>query len=93
MQAAPAVRSRRDDLDYEAAGAELLGRDLASLCRGPVRAFVANLLARETAGHGHRLLASQMTMRNEDDALSLLVALRRGFEFAAAEGPPGSARG
>jgi predicted nucleotidyltransferase len=75
----------REDFDTDTAGAELLGRDLASLCRGTTRLrnFTVDLLKRETDDRGHLLLASQMMHMTRDDdlALSLLVAVKRGVEF------------
>jgi predicted nucleotidyltransferase len=75
----------RDDFDYEAAGAELLGRDLTSLCRGTkgLRTFVTDLLKRETDTRGSHVLVSQMTQMERDDdlALNLLVAIQRGVAF------------
>jgi predicted nucleotidyltransferase len=74
----------RDDFDYEAAGAELLGRDLAPLCRGTrrLRTFAMDLLKRETDARGLLLLVSQMTQmaRDDDLALNLLVAIQRGIK-------------
>jgi predicted nucleotidyltransferase len=78
----------RDNFDYEAAGAELLGRDLAPLCRGNERleTFAMDLLRRETDRRGLLLMVSQMTQaaRDDDFALNLLVAIQRGIEFGVA---------
>ncbi len=75
----------RDDFDYEEAGAELLGRDLAPLCRRNerLRTLALDLFKRETDGRGLLLMVSQMTQmaRDEDLALNLLVAIQRGIEF------------
>jgi len=70
----------RSDFDYEAAGAELLGRDCAALCHGALRTFISALLTRETDPGGQRMLAYQMSA-DEEEGLRLLIALRRGFEF------------
>ena len=75
----------RDDFDYEEAGAELLGRDLAPLCRRNerLRTLALDLFKRETDGRGLLLMVSQMTQmaRDEDLALNLLVAIQRGIGF------------
>jgi predicted nucleotidyltransferase len=77
----------RDDFDYDVAGAELLGRDLAPLCRETkrLRDFAVELFKRETDDRGHLRLASQMMQMTRDDdlALRLLVAIQRGIEFGA----------
>ncbi len=78
----------RDDFDYEEAGAELLGRDLAALDHGDraLRGFVIELLRHETDARGARLLVSQMTRaaRDEGLALRLLFGILRGTESGAA---------
>lgn len=78
----------REDFDYEAASAELLGRDQAPLCRSApgLRSFVLELLRRETDARGMCLLVAQMTRssRDEERALRLLLALQRGIEFEGA---------
>jgi predicted nucleotidyltransferase len=78
----------RDDFDYEVAGAELLGRDLAALDRGDgvVRGFAITLLQHETDTHGVHLLVSQMTRTARDAglALRLLLGVLRGIEAGEA---------
>jgi predicted nucleotidyltransferase len=67
------------DFDYEAAGAELLGRDVAALCEGALKTSLGEILRRETDPLGSQRMAYQMT-RDETEGLRILEALRRGFE-------------
>jgi hypothetical protein len=66
----------------------LLGRDLASLCRGNTKLRIVALerLKREADAGGILLMVSQMTEMERDDdlALRILVAIQRGFEFGDA---------
>lgn len=68
----------RGDFDYEAAGAWLLGHDMASLLAADAKIKVAALLERESNPNG--LLALVGDIRNDTQAvLILLSAMTRGF--------------
>lgn len=68
----------RDDFDYEAAGAWLLGYDMGKLLAGGAKAKVFALLAREADPKGALSLAGDMRT-DTDKALAMLGALRDGF--------------
>jgi predicted nucleotidyltransferase len=75
----------RDDFDFELAGAELLGRDLAQTLTGGFLELVLRILRRESDPRGELRLASEMDPQDPDRARAHLAALQLGLE---AQGPP-----
>ncbi len=69
---------KRDDFDYEAAGAWLLGHDMAKLLTGDPRAKVSALLTRESDPNGSLSLVGDMRV-DPDKAMAMLNALSSGF--------------
>ncbi len=68
----------RGDFDYEAAGAWLLGHDMARLLAADAKTKVAVLLERESNPNGSLALVGDM--RTDPQAvLVLLHAMTRGF--------------
>ncbi len=70
-----------EDFDYEEAGAELLGRDMAGLCGGELGELIQRVLQSEADPDGDLRFAEQAKLR-DDTAVRLLQAVRRGFERA-----------
>jgi predicted nucleotidyltransferase len=68
----------RGDFDYEAAGAWLLGQDMARLLAADAKTKVAALLERESNPNGALALVGDMRT-DPDAAVALLHALTRGF--------------
>lgn len=69
---------KRDDFDYEAAGAWLLGHDMGKLLAGEPKAKVSALLTRESDPNGSLLLVGDMRV-DPDKAMAMLSALSSGF--------------
>lgn len=74
---------KRDDFDYEAAGAWLLGHDMARLLTGDPKTKVSALLARESDPKGPMSLIGDMPV-DPDKAMAMLSAVSSGFN---ASGP------
>lgn len=75
-EAAPLLE--RGDFDYEAAGAWLLGHDMARLLAADAKVKVGALLKRESNPNGSLALVGDMRA-DPDAAVALLYALTRGF--------------
>ena len=69
---------KRDDFDYEAAGAWLLGHDMARLLTGGPKTKVSALLARESDPKGPMSLIGDMPV-DPDKAMAMLSAVSSGF--------------
>jgi predicted nucleotidyltransferase len=69
---------KQGDFDYEAAGAWLLGHDMASLLAADAKTKVAAVLERESNPIGSLALVGDMRA-DPDAAVALLRALTRGF--------------
>lgn len=74
----------REDFDLDLARAELLGRDLADLCRGDLTALVRGLLARESDPAGDLQLALDMSRRDPEAARMVITSLFAGFSSRTA---------
>lgn len=74
---------KRDNFDYEAAGAWLLGHDMARLLTGDPKTKVSALLARESDPKGPMSLIGDMPV-DPDKAMAMLSAVSSGFN---ASGP------
>lgn len=66
-------------VDYECAGAWLLGRDMARLLDPKGRERIAAIIAEQADRDGPLQLAGEMMRENEERALQLLSALEDGF--------------
>lgn len=75
-EAAPLLE--RGDFDYEAAGAWLLGHDMARLLAADAKTRVGTLLEQESNPNGALALVGDMRS-DPDAAVALLRALTRGF--------------
>ncbi len=65
--------------DYEVAGAQLLGKDMAQLLDAAGRERLARLIAGEADEQGQLGLAGEMMRNDVERALELLAALEDGF--------------
>jgi len=65
--------------DYEFAGAQLLGKDMARLLDEAGRERLAHLIANEADEQGQLHLAGEMMRNDPERALELLAALEDGF--------------
>lgn len=68
----------RSDFDYEAAGAWLLGHDMAKLLAADAKIKVGSLLKQESSPNGSLALAGDMRTDTQE-VLILLSAMTRGF--------------
>lgn len=71
--------AERADFDFERAGAELLGHDLARLSRGRFHELLLQILGREESTTGDLRLAAEMNRQDVERARQLLAALRTGL--------------